>query len=126
MQVIARAYDEGIAFRYAFPEEDSKIYTVEDELTSFSVAGEGKVWLQPYDKVTVYTPAYERYFENGIPIGTAAPSKEGWAFPALFETSGTWMLITEAAVDSNYFAAHLQPNAEGGKYTIRLPEETED
>lgn len=124
IQVIARAYDDGVAFRYNFPGSDS-VYTVEDEVTGFAVAGQGKVWVQPYDKVTVYTPAYERYFENGAPIGTAAPSKEGWAFPALFQTENAWMLITEAAVDSTYFAAHLQPSADGGKYTIRLPEEEE-
>lgn len=123
-EVIARAYDDGIAFRYNFPGKDS-VCTVEEELTSFTIAQEGKKWLQPYDKVTVYTPAYERYFENGIPIGTAAPSKEGWAFPALFETAGSWILLTEAGVNPDYFAAHLQPAAEGRKYTIRLPEEEE-
>ncbi len=124
VEVIARVYDDGVAFRYHFPGTDS-VCTVEDEVSSFAIAQDGKAWIQPYDKVTMYTPAYERYFENGIAIGTAAPSKEGWAFPALFETGNSWILLTEAAVDSSYFAAHLQPAAEGRKYTIRLPEDDE-
>jgi hypothetical protein len=43
----------------------------------------------------------------------------------LFETDRAWVLITEAAVDPTYFAAHLQPEATGGVYKIRMPEEEE-
>ena len=122
IQIIVRVSDDGSAFRYRFPEADTKMYSVEEELTGFSIAGEGKAWISPYDKVTMYSPGYERYFENGIPIGTAAPGEEGWCLPALFQTENAWLLLTEAALDSTYFGAHLQPNAEGGKYTLRMPE----
>jgi hypothetical protein len=125
IQIIARAYDDGIAFRYRFPENDSLIFFIEEELTGFSVTGEGKAWIQPYDKVTMYSPGYERYYENGIPIGTNAPSEEGWAFPVLFQTDNAWMLLSEAAGDGSYFAAHLQPSAEKGCYRIRMPEASE-
>jgi alpha-glucosidase len=125
IQLIVRAGDDGVAFRYRFPNSDEKLYSVEEELTGFFIAGEGKTWMAPYDKVSTYSPGYERYFENGIPIGTAAPSEEGWCLPALFQTKNAWMLLTEAALDSNYFGSHLQPNADGGKYTLRMPEATE-
>lgn len=125
LKLVMRAYNDGVAFRYFFPDNDNKIYTVEEELTSFAIAGKGKTWIQPYDEVTMYSPAYERYYENGIPIGTSAPSEEGWCFPALFQTGNNWILLTEAAVDSSYFAAHLQPSAEDGKYSIRMPEVAE-
>ena len=125
IHVVARAYDDGIAFRYVFPDQDSGKYTVEEEVTGFAIAGAGKTWIEPYDKVTMWTPAYERYFENGIPIGTSAPSIEGWAFPALFNTENAWILLTEAGADSTYFAAHLQQDAGNGLYTIRMPEPTE-
>jgi hypothetical protein len=125
IQIIVRASDDGVAFRYRFPESDDNMFSVEDELTGFSIAGEGKTWMAPYDIVSMYSPGYERYFENGIPIGTTAPGEEGWCLPALFETENAWMLLTEAALDSNYFGSHLQPNAEGGKYTIRMPEPNE-
>lgn len=125
IQIIARVSDDGVAFRYRFPELDSNLFSVEEELTGFAIAGEGKTWMAPYDKVTMYSPGYERYFENGIPIGTAAPDEEGWCLPALFQIDNAWMLLTEAALDSTYFGSHLQPNAEGGLYTIRMPEAAE-
>ncbi len=122
LEFIARVSDDGIAFRYRFPEVDNNLFTVEEELTGFNIASEGKTWMAPYDKVTTYSPAYERYFENGIPIGTNAPGEEGWCLPALFQTEKTWILLTEAALDSTYFGFHLQSNAEGGKYKLRMPE----
>jgi alpha-glucosidase len=125
IQIIVRASDDGVAFRYRFPETDSNLFSIVNELTGFAISGEGKTWLQPYDKVTMYSPGYERYFENGIPIGTSAPGREGWCFPALFETDSSWLLITEAALDSTWFGAHLQPEASGGLYNIRMPEKDE-
>ena len=125
VELIVRVSNNGAAFRYRFPEADSKMNSVEEEITGFTIAGEGKAWMAPYDKVTMYSPGYERYFENGIPIGTAAPGEEGWCLPALFQTENGWLLLTEAALDSTYFGMHLQPNADGGKYTLRMPEAAE-
>ena len=125
IQVIIRVSDDGVAFRYRFPEADSQLFTVEEELTGFNIADGGKTWMAPYDKVSTYSPGYERYYENGVPIGTTAPGEEGWCLPALFQTKNAWMLLTEAALDSTYFGFHLQPNADGGKYLLRMPETTE-
>lgn len=122
-----RAYNDGAAFRYRFPEERDSIreYTVTGETTSFHIAGQGKAWMAPYDKVSQYTPAYETYYENGIPIGTQAPGKEGWGFPALFKTENAWILLTESNLKDNFYGAHLQPGAQNGIYRIRLPEKEE-
>lgn len=125
MQVVFRVYDNGVAFRYAFPGPGEGLYTVEEELTGFALPADGKAWIQPYDKVSQWTPAYETYYQKEISIGTAAPGAEGWSFPALFQTSQAWVLLTEAAVDSFYFGSHLQPQADSGLYTIRMPEDEE-
>jgi alpha-glucosidase len=121
-----RAYDDGAALRYRILDngEDS-LYTVTGELTSFNLGNTGKAWMQPYDTVTMYTPAYETFYRNGIPIGTHAPGHEGWAFPALFETNGMWLLLTESNLKDNFYGAHLQPDADQGIYRIRLPEKEE-
>ncbi len=119
------AFNDGVAFRYRFPEEDTLERTVIGEITSFNMAMDGKKWIQPYDTVTKYTPAYETYFRNGIPIGTKAPGKEGWSFPALFEMDGSWVLLTESDLQDNFYGAHLEPDAPDGKYMIRLPEPEE-
>jgi hypothetical protein len=60
--------------------------------------------------VSKWTPAYEAYFENGIPVGKRAPvDKNGWAFPMLFKTDQAWILITEAGVYDSNAAIHLEP-----------------
>lgn len=123
--VTFRAYNDGVAFRYSFPEESGGPFTIENEITGFRINGDGKAWIQPFDRVTDGSPAYETFYTNAIPIGTPSDSVQGWAFPALFKTSESWALITESAVDSTYFAAHLQPLAPEGLYTIRMPEAEE-
>lgn len=121
-----RAYDDGAAFRYRLLDNGKdSLYTVSGELTSFNLGNSGKTWIQPYDTVTMYTPAYETFFRNEIPVGSPAPGHQGWAFPALFETNGMWILLTESNLKDNFYGAHLQPEAEQGIYRIRLPEKEE-
>lgn len=50
LKIVFRAYNDGIAFKYVFPEESKKTYTVKKELTGFKFAVGGKAWIQPYDK----------------------------------------------------------------------------
>ena len=120
LQLIMRAYNDGVAFKYRFPEENEQIFEITDEATGFNLP-EGKAWIQPYDTVTKYTPAYERYFHNGIDIGSTSPVSSGWCFPALFNIGDHWVLLTEAGITSSFYGAHLKSDAPGGLYTIRLP-----
>lgn len=122
LKIVFRAYNDGIAFKYVFPEESAKTYTVKKELTGFKFAEGGKAWIQPYDKPTKWTPGYEKYYENAIKIGAPSPNIEGWAFPALFETQNVWALVTESNVTPNYCACRLEQNATNGIYKIRFPE----
>ncbi len=122
LKIVFRVYDDGIAFKYVFPEESAKTYTVKKELTGFKFAEGGKAWIQPYDKPTKWTPGYEKYYENAIEIGSPSPNIEGWAFPALFETQNVWALVTEANVTPNYCACRLEQDATNGMYKIRFPE----
>ncbi len=127
LQVILRAQNDGVAFRYRFPEKSSKTYTIKRELTGFKLPAGGKVWAHPYDRITVYTPAYETYWKQGVPVGTAAPRPEGWAFPVLFcNPEGTlWGLISEADLDESYCGCHLEQYCRNGLYRIRFPENSE-
>ncbi len=127
LDLVVRAYDDGVALRYRFPETSDKTCTVTKELTGFMLSGNGKVWLHPYDKATKYTPAYETYFVDGVPAGTPSPNEEGWAFPLLYENADAsrWALITEAATDGTYCGCRLEQNAPGGLYRTRFPSEGE-
>jgi hypothetical protein len=120
LQIVLRAYDDGIAFRYRFPDSDSTVRTVTEELTSFNFAAEGKSWIQEHDLPAWATPAYEAAYQNGIPIGTAT-DLASWNMPALFETADTWVLLCEAGLSPGYFGGHLAANPSGHEYRIVPP-----
>ena len=122
IQLVLRAYDDGVAFRYVFPEKSDSAYTVVRELTGFKVPETGKAWIQPYDVPSKWTPAYEKFYENGVSIGAASPNTEGWAFPALFQSDNNWLLITEANLMPTYCGIRLEQNAPNGLYRVRFPE----
>ncbi|MCB1120191.1 MAG: glycoside hydrolase family 97 catalytic domain-containing protein [Verrucomicrobiae bacterium] len=127
MRIDTRAYDKGVAFRYAFPEEDIVYHTVEKELTEYNLGTRGKTWLQPYQESGFWYPAYENYFQNGIPVGSAVPDGAGtaWAFPALFELENAWVLLHESGFDGGYHASRLAPEPDNGVYQI-IPPDQED
>jgi alpha-glucosidase len=83
LDVAMRTYNDGIAFRYIFPEEKSGKFKVTGETTGFRF-GEGQAWIQPYDDVTKWTPAYEAHYMNEVAIGENSPYKNGWCFRRCF------------------------------------------
>lgn len=123
MEIIFRVTNEGLAFRYHFPEVTGSTMTVSKELTGFNVPDIGKCWSQPYDTLTRWSPAYETYYVREMDIGTPAPdNKNGWSFPLTVRTEDLWMLISESNLDGNYAASHLEQNCDQGLYVIRFPE----
>ena len=125
LDLILRAYNDGVAFRYRFPEEDAELFTVINEVTGFSLAEDGKAFMMPHaDAGGRYGPSYEQYYQKEIAVGTPSPNKAGWSFPALFEihNGGFWVLLSEAGLDETYFGARLGQEALNGVYRIRMPD----
>lgn len=118
-------FNDGFAIRYEFAQQKKSIESiiVKMENTSFKLPAACKVWAQPYDKPSKWTPGHENYFSNAaLPeVGTA----EGWCFPILVESVDQWMLISEAALNENYFAVHLQFDPAQNAYSIRQPEQAD-
>ena len=127
VELIVRAYNDGIAFRYRFPEQSGEKHTVTSESTGFRLPQGGKMWAHPYDKPSKYTPAYETYYVNGVAVGADSSIESGWAFPVLFCTAdrSRWGLVTEAGLDSSYCGCRLTAKASEGVYQIRFPDEGE-
>lgn len=126
MAVTFRVFNDGMGFRYHFPGKTEQLHTITREHTAFNLPEDGTCWSQPYDTITMYTPAYETYYVRSMPIGTTAPAgMNGWSFPLTFHVGKTWGLITESNLDGTYPAMHLQPDCAQGIYTIRFPEEEE-
>lgn len=121
VELVLRASNDGVAFRYRFPENSTGNYEVTKELTGFKIPQAAKAWIEPYDSITKYSPGYERNYTNGAPAGERSPESEGWCFGGLFQTPNAWVLLTEAALDGSYCASHLEQNAPEGLYSVRYP-----
>ncbi len=126
VNIIFRAFNDGIAFCYEFPGDQDKNVRIIRENSGFNLPG-ATAWMHAYDTVTMYTPAYETYYEGPMTSGTSAPpGKNGWAFPALFETSEhQWLLISESGFDGSYMASHMDVSVNQGLYNLKFPEKTE-
>lgn len=85
MDIIVRAYDEGIAFRYHFPETANSLFLhITGEQTSFKMPAGTKAWYEewaqgPYEK----RPLKGNWFESERPLLLQTPD-------------GTWVALLEA------------------------------
>lgn len=129
MNVVFRVSNDGVAFRYEFPEKSAVSRKIVTEETSFHFFENTKAWLQPKaDAQTGWehtNPSYESHYQMAIAAGTPSPSKNGWVYPALFNYNDVWMLITEAALGRSYCGTALQQNAPDGEYKIGFPQSAE-
>jgi len=118
------AGNEGVAFRYRFPEDGAE-RIVEEELTGFRIPETSRGWFSPYNSSSNSSPAYEDYYfpvKPGDPPPDSRGGKtRGWYFPALFNVADSWALLTESGTDANYCGCHLAPDSTGGVYHIAFP-----
>lgn len=112
MNLIVRAYNDGVAFRYEFPEKEGS-FKVQDELTSYFVPDSAARWLQKFDLSN--EGLYHKSF--------SASERQNWCYPALFNTpdSACWYLIHEADVDRSYCATKLSNHENPAAYKVTLP-----
>ncbi|RKD16365.1 alpha-glucosidase [Pelobium manganitolerans] len=129
MEVIFQVSDDGVAFRYHFPNKSSGLKEITSEATSFNFPAEAKAWLQPMAVAKTgwsqTNPSYEEFYEKEIQVGTPAPLKAGWVYPALFKSNGTWVLITETFPDKDYCGTRLSTESPAGEYTVTFPDQRE-
>jgi len=129
LDVIFQVSNDGIAFRYYFPDRDAKLNKLTEEKTSFHFFNSSKAWMQPMSVAKTgwesTNPSYEEYYKKEIDVGTAAPTDAGWVYPALFNYKDTWLLVSETGLDGNYCATRLKQNAPDGNYSIGFPDQRE-
>ena len=143
MQVRFRLYDDGLGFRYEFPQENALTYfKVKEELTEFAMAGDHTAWWIPGD----YDTQEYNYTESklsGIKMRNEAmrlgnASAEGFSSNGvqtalqMKTADGLYINIHEAEVvdypttnllltDGNVFRTWLTPDAEGVKGRLQAP-----
>lgn len=125
LDVVFRIFDEGLAFRYVFPEQTAGTFTVVAEQTAFQISEGAECWMSPYEPSNNYgQPGYEKDYYQ-VKAGDVSPDSIGWAFPLLFKTGSNWLLISESGLDENYCGTHANNEKGSSNYTIAFPEANE-
>jgi len=129
MEIIFQVSDDGVAFRYRFPEKSNKAVQIFREATSFHFEPAATAFLQHCPDARMgwnfTSPSYEEFYRVNIPVGTRAPNEAGWVMPALFRYGKFWISITETAVDTSYCGSRLSRFSPEGNYTVQFPQPQE-
>lgn len=131
MRIIFRVSNRDVAFAYRIASRERRRITIEREQTGFRLPADATAFLTP--QVPAGTgwmaskPSYEEAYLMDAPVGTAAPSRLGFTFPALFRLADRgWVLVSETGVSSRYAGTRLGEPTSDGLYTIAFPEPGEN
>ena len=142
IQIQFRLYDDGLGFRYIFPQQPNLNYfVIEEEMTEFAVTGDiTAYWISGDYDTQEYEYTRSKLSEiRDLNEGTRKPNLSQTAFsqtgvqtPLLLKTNnGLWMNIHEAALinyscmhldldDKSFvFRSHLTPDIDGTKGHIQ-------
>lgn len=114
LNVVIRAYNDGIAFRYEFPEKQGT-FVVKDELTAYSIPKETTRWMEKWN--TANEGLYTSMSDSSI-------QKQQWCYPALFKLkdNSCWFLLHEADVTGTYCGTKLSNTNDESIYKLTFPD----
>ncbi|MGE0030467.1 MAG: glycoside hydrolase family 97 protein [Steroidobacteraceae bacterium] len=125
LEVVFRVYDDGVGFRYEFPDQASlRHVNIVDELTEFAVAGPATAWWIPAGEWNRYEYLYRR-----TPLAEVAQAHTPLTLrldrglhvalheAALVDYAGMWL----RRVDGQRMKATLSPAAEGARVKRTAP-----
>ena len=129
MEIIFQVSNDGVAFRYHFPETSNEVKKIIKEATSFNMLEGTQAFLQPMQESKSgwekSNPAYEEFYQKDIKVGTPSTLKAGWVFPALFHKGDSWLLISETGLGRNYCGTKLAHESPNGEYFVELADKRE-
>jgi hypothetical protein len=113
LNLIIRAYNDGVAFRYEFPEKVGT-FVVKDELTAYTIPDSTKRWLEKFN--TANEGLYSTMKDGN--------EQKDWGYPALFNTAdkSCWYLIHEADVNRTYCGTKLTNYGQKTVYKLTFPD----
>jgi hypothetical protein len=116
LNLILRAYNDGVAFRYEFPEK-SGTFVMNDELTAYAIPDSTKRWMEKFN--TANEGLYSTMKDGSV--------QQNWGYPALFNTpdKACWYLIHEADLDRNYCGSKLSNLLDKSHYKITFPDQAD-
>jgi len=129
MDIIFQVSNDGVAFRYYFPEKSDEIKKIVKETSSFNFYPGTKAYIQHMSKAksgwSQVNPCYEEFYQQGIEIEKLRFNNAGWVFPALFNYDECWMLLSETAPNRNYCGCRLQQDSTSHEFFIDFPQAAE-
>jgi alpha-glucosidase len=129
LDIIFQVSNDGVAFRYFFPETNAARRRLTEEVSSFHFLPETRAWLQPMSVAKTgwsqVNPCYEEFYQKEIPVGTPSTLGAGWVYPALFRSSETWLLVSEGSLPRNYCGTRLRSESPDGEYSVGFPDPRE-
>ncbi len=113
LNLILRAYNDGLTFRYEFPDKKGT-YKILDEHTSYQIPDNTTRWLEKWNRAN-------EGFYNTMNDGN---TQQDWCYPALFHTpeKNCWYLIHESDVNRHYCGTKLSNQTEKTTYKLTLPD----
>ncbi|MFI7700503.1 glycoside hydrolase family 97 catalytic domain-containing protein [Nonomuraea sp. NPDC049480] len=111
LDLVVRVAGDGVAYRYRLPDDHGAVLR---EASAFTLAQDATAWLA----------RHRRDYENPFAQypAPAAPAAD-YMVPALFETAGGHLLITESALDGRYSGPRLTHEEGTGTYRLQLWDE---
>ena len=125
LDVVFRVYDDGVGFRYVFPQQPGMVEAIiDEELTEFAIAQPSTAWWIPAGEPIHYEYLYARTPLQEVPLAhtpITLRSHSGLHVAiheaALVDYAGMWLRRT----DGQRLRAQLSPSAEGWKVRRTLP-----
>jgi len=113
LNLIIRAYNDGVAFRYEFPEKEGS-FVIKDELTSYTIPSRAKRWMEKWDLAN--EGPYSLIKDENI--------QQTWSVPALFNSTDSvcWYLIHEADLNRSYCGTKLSNIADKSSFKLTFPD----
>ncbi len=129
LDVTFQVSNDGVAFRYHFPETDATVHRLLEETSSFNFPPGTLTWLQPIAAAKTgwseTNPSYEEIYEREWIAGTPSPTGAGWVYPGLFRSGDTWLLVSEAGLGRNYAGTRLRGTWRSTEYRVGFPDPLE-
>ena len=121
LDIVFRVYNDGVAFRYAFPNHSDSLINVTGEATAYLLPDSVYRWMQPYSE------GYEDFYPFNK-TGIDKKKKQQWGLPALFKVNGepVWALISEANITENNCATRLCNLDNYNEYKVTYPPARKD
>ena len=121
LDIVFRLYNDGVAFRYEFPNHSDSLVNITSEATAYNLPDSTCRWMQPY------SIAYEDFYAFSK-TGIGKQKKQEWGLPALFKVNDEpiWTLISEANITENNCATLLYNLDNANEYKVTYPSARKD